>query len=505
MAPNIKKDFDRNKNRKPELTTLVYGKVPPQAAELETAVLGACLLEKQTFEQVVEILPSADCFYMDAHQKVYDAMRTMYDRGADVDLLTVTEELRKRNELELVGGAYFLVQLTTSVVSSAHVMAHSRIVMEKFIQRELIRISGKTIGDAYEDSTDVFDLLDKVETEVYQVSQRMLKKDYANAQKVVRQVMDMDAELMEQPEGLAGLPSGNHDLDAITGGFKPGKVYVFAARPSVGKTAFALNIVHHLAVDGNTPIGFFSLEMENDELLRRIVSIHTKINTYKVDYPKSRTPEEQAAISLCYQKLAQSKFFFDETPALTVMELRAKARRMVNKNCVKIIFIDYLQLMQGDSGQSWNREAEVSKISREIKRLAKELKIPIVPLCQLNRDIEKRSNNKFMLSDLRESGGIEQDADFVGFLWRPDDDDIKKEPELEGMGKVNVAKIRGGKKGTVLYSADMSTQTWANYERFAPKPQPQEPQKPYAGMGYRQPEAVKTTTKNPETIDDLPF
>lgn len=511
MATNDKKNYNI-RTRKPDLNTLVYGKVPPQAPYLEEAVIGACLLEKDTFDQVMQVLPSDECFYMEAHQKIFRAMRDTYDKGIDVDLLTITEALRKANDLELIGGAYYLTKLTQTVVSSAHAITHARIVMEKFIQRELIRISGAIIGDAYEDSTDVFDLLDKSETELYQISQRMLKKDYSAIQKIVREVINEDDDLMNMPEGLVGISTGNRELDSITGGFKEGKMIIFAARPSVGKTAFALNIVHHVGVVKKVPVGFFSLEMQNGELLRRLISIDTKINTYIVDYPKSRNEFEKRDIAASYQKFANTKIYFDDTAALSIVELRAKARRMVNKHKVRIIFIDYLQLMQGDSEKSFNREAEISKISREIKKLAKELKIPIVALCQLNRDIEKRSDGKFRLSDLRESGGIEQDGDLIGFLWRPDEEDIKKDPTVDGLGKLVIAKHRGGKKGTVLYSADMSTQTWGDYDEThqpitgirSTGPGPTQP-----GNWKKLDENYKPPTNNynpsPETIDDLPF
>lgn len=484
--------------RKPNLANLVYGKVPPQASDIEEAVIGAIMLEKETFEQVMEVIPSPDCFYMDAHQKIYAACVRLYSRGADVDLLTITDELRKSEELELIGGAYYLTNLTMAVVSSAHVVTHARIVMEKFLLRDLIRISGSVIGDAYEDSTDVFELLERVDRDMYALSGGITKKDFSKSDKVVRKVMQQDEELLAMPDGLVGVPTGNNELDELTGGWKSGKLIVVAARPSVGKTAWALNSAHNAAVIHGMPTGFFSLEMENDELMRRLVSIDSKVNTYRVDYPKTRSAEESIKITDSYQRIAKAPIFFDDTPALSCIELRAKARRMKNKHAIRLIFIDYLQLMKGDSEKSWNREAEIAKISRDLKALAKELQIPIIALCQLNRDIEKRGSNDFRLSDLRESGAIEQDADLIGFLWRPSEEDLKKEPELEGIGKLDIAKHRGGRKKKVLYFADMSTQTWTNHE---PKFKSMVPDKPYAGMQGN----FKPVEKQPEVIDDLPF
>jgi replicative DNA helicase len=499
MAVNIKKEQGSTRNRKPDLTTLVFGKVPPQAPDMEEAVLAACMIERDTFLQVTEIIPSESCFYVDAHQKIYAALGRLSTKGMPIDLLTLTEELRKSNELELIGGAHYLTNLSSAVLTGAHVEAHARIIMEKFIQRELIRVSGQVIGDAYEDTTDVFELLDKAESELYQVSLRNVKKDFSPINKVVHKVMEQDQEMLLMPEGLVGIPTGNGDLDSLTGGFKPGKLIIIAARPSVGKTAHALNIAYNAALNNKKPVGFFSLEMENDELLRRLISIDTKLDTYLVDYPKTRTGEEQIMIDKSYQRLAPIPLFFDDTPALTTGELRAKARRMKSKHNIGMIIVDYLQLMQGDSGDSRNREAEIAKISRELKALAKSLKIAVIALCQLNRDIEKRTNNEFRLSDLRESGAIEQDADIVGFLWRPTEDEIKKQPDLKGIGKLDIVKHRGGKKGKIIYSIDMSTQTWANYDPFPN----QKPKKPV--QNYQAPTISFNVNVPSDSKDDLPF
>jgi replicative DNA helicase len=454
---------------------------------------------------VREVLPSEECFYIDANQKIYAAMRRLHDNGTPVDLLTITNELRKDDSLELVGGAYHLTKLTEAVISTAHVITHARVIMEKYMMRELIRIGGMAIQQGYDNTTDVFDLIETVDKEMFTITHNLIKKDFQVAGKVVRKVMEQDEEMLAMPVGLVGVPLGNTELDELTGGGKPGKVIVIAARPGVGKTALALNIVYNASVLKGIPTGFFSLEMENDELLRRLVSIDSKVNTYKVDYPKKRTPEEQEKITRSYQRLNAAKIYFDDTPGLNTMELKAKARRMVSKHGVQLIVIDYLQLMSGDDGKSFNREAEIAKISREIKKLAKELRIPIIPLCQLNRDIEKRANNEFRLSDLRESGAIEQDADIIGFAWRPSEEDLKQDHTLKHLGKLDIVKHRGGVKKKILYMADMSTQTWTDYETPAPLfDTPETLQKPNAGFQNRTYNDV-TFGKSTAAEEDLPF
>src|ERR1700748_2991496 len=255
MAVNVKKEFENTRNRKPDITTLVYGKVPPQAPELEEAVLGACMLEKDTFAQVLEIIQSAECFYADAHQKIYSAMRRLFDKGTPVDLLTITDELRKSNELEIVGGAYYLSRLTMSVLSSAHVEAHARIVMEKFIQRELIRISGSVISDAYEDSTDVFDLLDKAESGLYEITDKHLRKNFRSLQDILVKTVNEIDENRKKTDDITGVPSSFKELDAMTGGWQKTDLIILAARPAVGKTAFTLNLAMNAAMHPHKPHG----------------------------------------------------------------------------------------------------------------------------------------------------------------------------------------------------------------------------------------------------------
>lgn len=454
MSVNIKKDFGgTRKNSKPDMTSMVYGKVPPQAVELEEAVLGACMLEKDTFAQVLEVIQSAECFYVDAHQKIYAAMRRLFDKGTPVDLLTISDELRKSNELELVGGAYFLTKLTMSVMSSAHVEAHARIVMEKFVQRELIRISGSIISDAYEDSTDVFDLLDKAESGLYEITDKHLRKNFKSLQDVLVQTMNEIDEARKKTDDLTGVPSNYRELDAITSGWQKTDLIILAARPSVGKTAFTLNLALNAALNPGKefPVAFFSLEMGAGQIVKRLLSAVTDVRLEAITRGKM-AEHEFIQMSQRMSKLAQAKIFIDDQAALNIFELRAKCRRLKQKHDIQMIIIDYLQLMHG-TDKNGNREQEISKISRDLKALAKELDIPVIALSQLSRAVETRKESKVpQLSDLRESGAIEQDADMVMFLYRPEyygiNNDEMGQP-IEGETHIHIAKHRNGSLGNV--------------------------------------------------------
>jgi replicative DNA helicase len=455
MAVNIKKDFGNTRTRKPDLTTLVYGKVPPQAPELEEAVLGAVMLEKDKLAEVLEIIQSEDCFYVDANQKIYGAIRRLFDKGMPVDLLTVTEELRKSSELEIVGGAYYLTRLTMSVVSSAHVEAHARLVMEKFIQRELIRISGQVIGDAYEDSTDVFDLLDKAESNLYEITDKHLRKNFKSLKEVLVNTVQEIEEAKNKQEDVTGVPTGFKQLDRVTSGWQKNALIIVAARPAVGKTAFCLNLAMNAALNAKKPfpVAFFSLEMGAGELVKRMLACQTEVSMDAIT--KGRMQEHEfIQMTQRMNKLAGAPIFLDDQAALNIFELRAKARRLKQKYDIQMIVIDYLQLMQGSiNGGGGNREQEISKISRDLKSLAKELEIPIIALSQLNRSVESRKESKVpQLSDLRESGAIEQDADMVMFLYRPEYYGINNDEmgnPIEGETHVHIAKNRSGSTDTV--------------------------------------------------------
>ncbi len=454
---------DRKTNRRksaPDLSTMVYGKVPPQARDLEEAVLGAIMLEKDAFDTVVEIL-KPECFYVDAHQRIYRAMQGLAQKNQPIDILTVAEELRSREELDMIGGPYYVTRLTNAVVSSAHIQAHSRIILQKFIQRELIRISGEIIGDAYEDSTDVFDLLDDAESKLFEITNNHLRKNFDTIDSVLVKTIQRIEDLRHKNEDVTGVPSGYPTLDRVSYGWQNTDLIILAARPAVGKTAFALNLARNAALHPTkpTPIAFFSLEMSAGQLVQRILSAESEIWLEKISRGKLEEHEMKQLYARGIQRLAQAPIFIDDTPALNIFELRAKCRRLKNKHNIGLIIIDYLQLMSGtNDNRNSNREQEISNISRNLKGLAKELNVPIIALSQLSREVEKRKEGNKMpqLSDLRESGAIEQDSDMVMFLYRPEYYDITTNELGEnnrGETHVRIAKHRNGSLETIKLKA----------------------------------------------------
>src|SRR5580692_4668805 len=399
---------DRKFRRKPsiDMSSMVYGKIPPQAKDLEEAVLGAIMLEKSAFDTVVEIL-KPECFYVDAHQRVYKAMQGLAQKSQPIDILTVVEELKFRQELEMIGGAYYVTKLTNAVVSSANIETHSRIILQKFIQRELIRISGEIIGDAYEDSTDVFDLLDDAESKLFEITNNHLRKNFDSIDSVLVKTIQRIEDMRHKQEDITGVPSGFASLDRITYGWQPTDLIILAARPSVGKTAFALNLARNAALHPTkpVPVAFFSLEMSSAQLVQRILSAESEIFMEKIARGRLEEHEMKQLYKKGIDRLAKAPIFIDDTPALNIFELRAKCRRLKNKHNVGIIIIDYLQLMSGaGENRNGNREQEISRISRDLKGLAKEIQVPIIALSQLSRAVESRKEGEKIpqLSDLRE-------------------------------------------------------------------------------------------------------
>src|SRR6187549_29670 len=453
---------DRKTRRKPslDLGNMVFGKVPPQAKELEEAVLGAIMLEKSAFDTVIEIL-KADCFYGEANQRIFKAMKSLAEKSLPIDLLTVVEELKLKEDLDLVGGPYYVSRLTNAVVSSANIEAHSRIVLQKFIQRELIRISGEIIGDAYEDSTDVFDLLDDAESKLFEITNNHLRKNFDTIDSVLVKTIQRIEDLRHKNEDVTGVPSGFAALDKVTYGWQSTDLMILAARPAVGKTAFALNLARNAALHPSkpTPIAFFSLEMSAGQLVQRILSAESEIWLEKIARGKLEEHEMKQLYARGIQRLAKAPIFIDDTPALNIFELRAKCRRLKNASNIGLIIIDYLQLMSGTGeNRNSNREQEISNISRNLKALAKELSVPIIALSQLSREVEKRKEGAKIpqLSDLRESGAIEQDADMVMFLYRPEYYDITANEMGEsnkGETHIRIAKHRNGSLDTIKLKA----------------------------------------------------
>jgi len=435
-----------NKGGSKEVVSLQKGRIPPQAVELEEAVLGALMIDKKGLDEVIDIL-SPEAFYKPAHQHIFKAIVTLFNDSKPTDLLTVANQLKQDGNLDKAGGDYYLVQLSQKVASSAHVEFHARIILQKSLQRQLIGLSGEIIEDAYDETTDVFDLLDKAETKLFEVTQGNLKKNSEDASSLVRQALEKIEEISNK-DGLSGLQTGFSKLDALTSGWQPSDLIIIAARPGMGKTAFVISMAKNMAIDYNQGVAVFSLEMSSVQLITRMISSETGLTSEKLR-KGNLEPHEWEQLNVKVKNLSDAPVYIDDTPSLSIFDLRAKARRLVSQHDVKILIIDYLQLMTA-GGAGGNREQEISMISRNLKALAKELNVPVIALSQLSRSVETRGGSKRpLLSDLRESGAIEQDADIVSFIFRPeyygltewDDDD---HTPCEGQGEFIVAKHRNG-------------------------------------------------------------
>ena len=434
---------------KSRIISLEKGKIPPQAIDLEEAVLGAMMIDKKGIDDVIDILHS-DAFYDVKHQEVYAAIYELFQNSEPIDLLTVSNLLKKKGKLDLVGGDFYLIRLTQKVASSAHIEFHARIILQKYIQRRLISISSEIIESSYDESTDVFDLLDEAEGKLFEVTQGNLKKSSEDAGSLVKQALKKIQEIGNQ-EGMSGLATGFTKLDQLTSGWQPSDLIIIAARPGMGKTAFVISMAKNMAIDFNQAVAVFSLEMSSVQLITRMISSETGLTSEKLR-KGNLEPHEWEQLNVKVKKLSDAPIFIDDTPSLSIFDLRAKARRLVSQHNVRIIVIDYLQLMTagGNGKGGGNREQEISTISRNLKALAKELNVPVIALSQLSRAVETRGGSKRpLLSDLRESGAIEQDADIVSFIFRPeyygmtewDDDD---HTPCEGQGEFIVAKHRNG-------------------------------------------------------------
>lgn len=441
------------KTRKGELVNLERGKLPPQAIDLEEAVLGAMLIDKKGVDEAVDIL-SPEAFYKAAHGHIFEAIHTLFEEGEPIDLLTVSEKLKKEKKLEAAGGDFYLVQLTQKVSSSAHIEFHSRIILQKFIQRSLIKISNEIIKESYDDSTDVFDLLDSAESKLYDVTQGNIKTTTESAKSLVIQAKSRIEEISNK-EGLSGIPSGFEELDKITSGWQPSDLIIVAARPGMGKTALTLSMARNIAVGQNIPVAFFSLEMSSVQLITRLISSETELSSEKLR-TGNLAEHEWEQLNVKVKALENAPLYIDDTPSLSIFDLRAKARRLASQYGIQIIFIDYLQLMTASlKHKGGNREQEISTISRNLKALAKELDIPVIALSQLSRAVETRGGSKRpLLSDLRESGAIEQDADIVSFIYRPeyygiDEWDDEERTPTKNQAEFIVSKHRNGAQGTI--------------------------------------------------------
>lgn len=467
----------RAKSDSMKALALEHGKLPPQAVDLEEATLGALMLERDAVTDVIEIL-KPEAFYKEAHQRVFGAIQKLFEKGEPVDILTVTAQLKKTGELDIVGGPYYISQLTNRVASTANIEYHSRIIIQKFIQRELIRISSTIIKDAYEDTTDVFELLDKAEGEFFGVAEGSIRKNYDKMSSLIKQALTQIETAKNNKSTVTGVPSGFTGLDRLTSGWQRSDLLILAARPGMGKTAFVLSMARNMAVEHNVPVGVFSLEMSSVQLVNRLISSEAELPQDKLrkgDLADHEWEQLHAKIG----RLSDAPLFIDDTPSLTVFEFRAKCRRLKQRHNIQVIIVDYLQLMTTGGDNKGNREQEISTISRTLKSIAKELDVPIIALSQLSRNVEQRGASKRpQLSDLRESGAIEQDADMVMFIYRPEYyglTELEDGRPTDGLAELIIAKHRNGALDTVFlkfigHFAKFTDQEENNFENFALPP-----------------------------------
>lgn len=431
-----------------------FGHLQPQAIDIEKVVLGALMIDKDAFTVVSEII-KPETFYEARHQKIYEAVQSLNLQGKPVDIMTVTEELRHKGTLEDVGGPAYVVELSSQVASSAHIEYHAHILAQKFLARQLIQFASMIETDAFDETVDVDDLMQKAEGALFEISQKNMLQDYVQIDTIVDQAHQLLLQASNREGGLTGVPSGFRKLDDITAGWQPSDLVIIAGRPAMGKTSFALSIAKNVAIDYRKPIAFFSLEMNNVQLVNRLISNVCSIPGNKI-LNGQLTPDEWERFDSNIRKMQGAPIYVDDTPGLSIFELRTKARRLVREHGIELLMIDYLQLMNANGMRFNSRQEEVSTISRSLKGLAKELNIPVLALSQLSRAVEQRDGpegKRPQLSDLRESGAIEQDADMVLFVHRPEYYHIlqdEKGNDLHGMAQIIIAKHRKGATGDVL-------------------------------------------------------
>jgi replicative DNA helicase len=432
-----------------ESAALELGKKPPQAIDMEEAVLGALMIENSAIVDVQGLLVP-ESFYLETHQKIYKAVVNLSGRHEAIDIYTVATELKKDDSLEFVGGAYYLSELTGKIGSAAHIEYHAKIVAQKYIQRKLIEISSEIQRDAFDDKTDVHDLLDSAQQKIFELAERNMRNEAQPVSIIIEKaIAEMESTIGKE---FSGVPSGFTSLDRITSGWQPASLIIVAARPSMGKTAFVLSMARSIAVDFNRGVAFFSLEMSSIELIKRLMISETGISSEKIKNGKLEE-HEWYQLETKIQALSGSPLYIDDTPALSIFEFRSKARRLVRNHKVEIIIVDYLQFMTGPPEKSAMREQEISAISRSLKAIAKELNVPVIALAQLNRNVEMRAGSKRpQLSDLRDSGAIEQDADIVAFIHRPEYYGFFEDEQgnsTVGIAEIILAKHRNGAVGEV--------------------------------------------------------
>lgn len=419
-------------------------KVPPQSIDAEKSTLGSMLIDRDAIAKVIEILKPKD-FYREAHSIIYEIINDLFDKGEPVDLVTVSEELRDQGSLEDIGGVSYLTSIANSVPTAANVEHYAKIVEEKSVSRRLIKSASQISQLGYNSDQDLDVILDKAEQLIFNISQRRTVQSFSGIKDVLMETFDNLEHLYDNKGGVTGVPTGFKDLDKMTSGFQDSELVIIAARPSMGKTALALNIGQYAAIEEDIPVTIFSLEMSKEQLVQRMLCSEAQVDNHRL-----RTgylnENDWNRLTDAAGSLSDAKIFIDDTPGITAMEMRAKARRIKAEHGLGLILIDYLQLMQG-SGRTESRQQEVSQISRSLKGLARELNVPVVSLSQLSRAVEQRNDKRPQLSDLRASGSIEQDADLVAFIYR--DDYYNSDSEKEGITEIIIGKQRNGPVGTV--------------------------------------------------------
>ena len=467
------KQIARSKNNRDNLDLdklKAAAKQPPASPEVEMSVIGAVLLNNDAAPKAIEIL-KPEAFYEKKNRIIFEAISSLYEADEPIDTVTLYEELKKAGKLDEAGGAAYIAKLTQDISSAANIDYHARIVLEKWILRQLITASMEIAHMAYEGNEDVFDLLDAAEAKIFQISEEGIKESFTSMDKAVKEAWELIEAIHSKKISTFAVPTGFFELDELLGGFQKSDLIIIAARPSMGKTAFVMSAARNMAIDHQVPVGVFSLEMATIQLVTRLISAEVKINAQSLRTGKFKA-EDGAKVARNISKLSKAPIYIDDTPGISILELRAKARRLKNEKNVGIIIIDYLQLVTSSASME-SREREISTISRSLKALAKELNIPVVALSQLNRAVESRTDKKPMLSDLRESGSIEQDADVVMFLYRPEvygitsytNGDMGGE-STEGVAEIIVGKHRNGPIGDVRLRFIKDYARFENLDRF---------------------------------------
>ncbi len=478
-------------------SALSGARIPPQAVQVEQSVLGAMLLEREAIPRAIEILPPGS-FYTDRHNAIYESILSLFERANPVDIITVGDELKRRDKLDAIGGSYYLSELTSSVATAANVEYHARIIAEKSLLRNLIETMTQVVGKAYEPSADAFELLDEAESDIFKISDSQLRRAATSMHDVLKETLTRLESIHGREGGITGVPSGFKRVDQMTGGWQPSDLIIIAARPSMGKTAFALAMARNAALhqEGQTGVAIFSLEMSSGQLAQRLLTSEAR-----VDAQSARTgrlnDDDWPRLARAAGKLSEAPIFIDDTPGLTVLELRAKCRRLKAEHDIGLVIVDYLQLMHGTGmGKNSNREQEIAHISRSLKGLAKEINVPVIALSQLSRAVETRGGDKRpQLSDLRESGSIEQDADVVAFIYRAERYGITVDENgnsTEGLAELIIGKQRNGPIGDVTLAF---VHQHARFENLTT----------YFGAGDYIPEGDAAPDALPPPADNAPF